>query len=186
MQATAAVIASKGPSAATSRAIAAQAGENLGAITYYFGSKDQLVTESLTATARSLVEPVINQLRDATIDPVTKMLTAAQMLQQFLLQHADKLAAYVHSLAAASTDPIAQHEIQQLHRHLAETLAIEMKTQQDAGILPGWIEPQAMGQLIVALVNGVAIASATDPDHNDPPAIAAQFAQLLLAVRKHT
>jgi hypothetical protein len=66
---------------------------------------------------------------------------------------------------------------------LANVLAAEMRTQQERGLLPPWVDASAMAQLIVALVNGVAIAVATDPDGTDATAIAGQFAQLLITAR---
>lgn len=62
-------------------------------------------------------------------------------------------------------------------------LAAEMQNQLERGLLPAWVNPSAMAQLIVALVNGVAIAVATDPDGTDATAIAGQFAQLLVTAR---
>ena len=181
--ATTDLIAKSGPTATTSRAIATEAGENLGSITYYFGSKDELVAQAFAAVARDLIEPVVDQLRDQNTDPVTKMLAAMQTLQQILANNEDQLPAYVQSLAAASTNDTVRSEIQRLHRELIAVLAAEMATQQEAGTLPSWVIPESMAQLIVSLVNGVALAVTTDPTNTDAPAIAAQFAQLLLAVR---
>lgn len=87
IDATAQIIRNSGPQAATSRAIADRANENLGAITYYFGSKDVLVAAALTANARSLIEPVVQELRRQDIDPV-------------LGEHRDELPAYLHGLSA--------------------------------------------------------------------------------------
>jgi AcrR family transcriptional regulator len=181
--ATTRLISTGGPQAATSRAIADAAGENLGAITYYFGSKDDLVSESLAAGARQIIEPVVAHLTDPSQDPVSKLLAATTLLQQTLERNQDHLPAYVQSLATAATDDTVKSEVQRLHRELAIILAAEMAMQRDAGTLPSWVKPEPMAQLIIALVDGVAISVATDPDETDAPAIAAQFAQLLLAAR---
>lgn len=183
VDATVAIIAGNGPQAATSRAIAEAAGENLGAITYYFGSKDSLVAESLAATARQMIEPVVAHLTDPTGDPVSRMLTAAQLLQQLLDRNEAQLPAYVHSLAAATCDGTVRNEVQALHRAVASALAGEMAAQIATASLPIWVEPDPMARLIVALVNGVAVAKAISPDETDASAIATQFALLLLATR---
>jgi AcrR family transcriptional regulator len=181
--ATTRLISTGGPQAATSRAIADAAGENLAAITYYFGSKDDLVSESLAAAARTIIEPVVAHLIDPSQDPVSKLVAATKLLQQILERSEDHLAAYVQSLATGATDGAVKSEIRRLHRDLAGILAAEMSAQTKAGTLPRWVHPEPMAQLIIALVNGVAIAVATDPEETDAPAIAAQFAQLLLAAR---
>lgn len=183
ISATTDLISTSGPTAATSRAIAAQAAENLGSITYYFGSKDELVAQALTTAARALIAPVVDQLRDQSIDPATKMLAAVQMLQQILAEDEHQLSVYVQSLATASTNETVRDEIQRLHQELTDVLAAEVTTQREEGNLPNWVSPEPMAQLIVSLVNGVALAVTTDPTNANPPAVAAQFAQLLLAAR---
>lgn len=181
--ATTDLIAKSGPTATTSRAIATEAGENLGSITYYFGSKDELVAQAFATVARDLIQPVVDQLRDQSTDPVTKMLAAMQTLQQILANSEDQLPAYVQSLAAASTNDSVRSEVQRLHRELVDVLAAEMTTQRETGDLPSWVIPESMAQLIVSLVNGVALSVTTDRENTDPAAVAAQFAQLLLAAR---
>jgi AcrR family transcriptional regulator len=172
-----------GPDAATSRAIADAARENLGAITYYFGSKVQLVGEAMVSNARSLMEPVTRELTRDDVDHVTKMLIAVRMLNEILSDNRDQLPGYLHSLAATHTNDVVRDAIRALHRSLAATLATAMAEQQQQDLLPNWVDPVAMAQLIVALVNGVAIATAIDPDETDASAIAAQFATLLLNAR---
>jgi AcrR family transcriptional regulator len=185
VDATAQILRRRGPQAATSRAIADTANENLGAITYYFGSKGRLVAHALAANARSLIEPVVRGLTRDDVDPVSKLLAAAGMLSTILNENRDELPAYLHALAATQTDAQVQDEIRQLHRGLVAVLADDMHEQKRRGLLPEWVDPSAMAQLIVALVNGVAIAVATDPDESDPAAIAGHFAHLLLAARDH-
>ena len=173
-----------GPEAATSRAIASAADENLGAITYYFGSKDQLISESLAETARRLIEPVVAELTNQQVDPAIRLISAIQLLYRILEQHHDLLSGYLHSVAATSHDDSVKNELVTLHRGLTSILCEEIAVQQRCDSLPDWISPEPMAQLIVALVNGVAMAVAIDPDETDPAAIGTQLALLLLAVRK--
>jgi len=57
LDATVELVGTGGPQTATSRGIASAAGENLAAITYYFGSKEELLAEAMAATARQLTSP---------------------------------------------------------------------------------------------------------------------------------
>src|SRR6266542_1970915 len=61
----------------TSRAIAAAAGANLGAITYYFGSKDELVAQALLRAIRGWVEPALAVLR-TDMEPAQRMLASIE------------------------------------------------------------------------------------------------------------
>ncbi len=172
-----------GPESATSRAIASASGENLGAITYYFGSKNDLVSEAMAVTARQLIGPVVDELTDDTKDGVSKLLSAVQKLYSILQNNEHLLRTYLHALAAAPTNQVVAAEIVSLHQELATTLAVEMASQKERNLLPEWVQPEPMGQLIVALVNGVAVTTTIDPANADPVAIGAQFTQLLLNAR---
>ncbi len=176
-------MATGGIEAATSRAITDAAGQNLGSITYYFGAKENLISESLATTARTLIGPVVAELTDQATPPAQRLLKAATMLIHILEEQRDRLPGYVHGLAAANHDETVGSEIRALHRDLTTVLENEMTAQQNAGLIPDWVNPHTMAQLIVALVNGVAVAAAIDPAGADPTNISNQFAMLLLAAR---
>lgn len=182
IEATRQLLAASGADALTSRTIAATADANLGSITYYFGSKEQLVTESMIASARDVLTPVVATL-STDGDPTTKLLQSVDLLNRILVEHRDDLAVYVHALAAAPTNPSIATALQGLHRDMGQLLADQISVQRSAGQLPPWVSPAAMAQLIIAVVHGTLLASVIDPGHTDEAAIAAQFTQLLLGAR---
>lgn len=181
LDATSSLLADGGLPAATSRAIAAAAGENLGAITYYYGSKQNLVTAAYTRSARRLIAPVVAQLGSGNGDPADRLLAAVAELQATLDENRAALAGYVQCLAGAAHHPSTRAEINDLHADLAAVLESEMRRQRSDRSIPGWVDPAAMAQLIVALVDGVAVRAAIDPAGTDHVAIAGQFVRLLLA-----
>lgn len=183
LEATIDLLNAGGPEVATSRAIATKAGENLASITYYFGSKQELISRAMASTARRLIQPVVDEFADESKDSVAKLLAAVHKLYRILDDNDELLAPYLHSLAAAPTNETVATEVRSLHRELAAILATEIASQQSEGLLPEWIRPHPMAQLIVALVNGVAVSIAIDPTHTEPAAIGTQFTQLLLAAR---
>ena len=176
------VIATGGVPAATSRAITDRAGENLASITYYFGSKDALVSEALIREARTLLQPVLDVL-GGDDQPATRLLTAVQMLTRIVRERGDQLTAYLDCLSRSTQDDHVASEVRLLWRGLQRHLADDMVRQRDAGLIPAWVDPPAMAALIVALANGVAAGAAVDPETTDPAAIGQQFASLLLAAR---
>lgn len=186
LDATISILDTAGPEAATSRAIADAAGENLASITYYFGSKRELVDAAMVTATRRLIQPVVAEFAHDGRDSITKLLSAVQQLYRILDAHETLLGPYVHSLAAATTNDAIATEVRSLHRELASVLAAEISAQQHQGLLPNWVESDSMAQLIVSLVNGVALSIAIDPDETQPTAVGSQFAQLLLAVRAPT
>jgi AcrR family transcriptional regulator len=180
--ATAGLIAEAGPAAATSRAIVGRAGENLAAITYYFGSKDALVAEALVDQARALVQPVIEVLAGPE-PPADKLAAAVAMLTSLLVERRRELPGYLACLAGSAHDPALAAELRNLSRELRGHLAAEMAGQRERGAIPAWVDPPAMASLIVALATGVVAETVIDPDTTDAAAVGAQFASLLLAVR---
>ena len=182
IEATQRLLATAGAHALTSRAIASAADANLASITYYFGSKEQLVTESMIATARDLLAPVVLTL-NSDGEPTVKMLESVVLLSRILDEHRDDLFAYLHVLAASPTNPSIAAALRALHRDMARVLAEEIDVQRAAGQLPSWISPTVMAQLILAVVHGTLVASVVDPGNVDEAAIGAQFAQLLLGAR---
>jgi AcrR family transcriptional regulator len=182
IEATQRLLAAGGTDALSSRAIATGAGANLASITYYFGSKEQLVTESLIGAARDLLAPVVATLSSEG-DPINKMIESMVLLNRILDEHRDHLVAYVQALAAATANPSIAATLQALQRDITQLLSQQISAQLSAGQLPSWISPDAMAQLIVSVMHGALLGSVIDPKRTEPAAIGAQFAQLLIGVR---
>lgn len=176
------LIAEGGSSAATSRAITDRAGENLASITYYFGSKDLLVSEVLVGEARALLQPVLDVL-GADGEPAGRLLEAVQLLIGIVQERANRLAAYLDCLAQAARHDRVAAEVRRLLRELQRQLADEMARQRRDGQIPDWVDPPAMASLIVALANGVVAGMVVDPTATDPASVGHQFAALLLSAR---
>jgi AcrR family transcriptional regulator len=180
--ATRKLLATGGTDAPTSRSIAAAAGANLASITYYFGSKEQLMTESMIAAARDLLAPVVSVLGSGG-EPTATMLTSIDLLNRILDEHRGDVAAYLKVLAAAPSNPAIAMALHTLHREMEQLLADQIDVQRSAEQLPSWVSPPAMAQLILAVVHGTLAMSVVDAAHTEEAAIAAQFAQLLLHAR---
>lgn len=183
LEATVDLIQTQGTSAATSRAITNSAQENLAAITYYFGSKDTLITEALLSIAQGLLEPVVAALTDEQADPGEKLTSVALLLYEIINNNEHLLSGYLHSLAAAANNDAVKDEIQRLHQTLTSILANELEKQQHNGGLPSWLKPEPMAKLLLAVANGIAITMAIDPANTDPTAIGSQLVHLVLAAQ---
>jgi AcrR family transcriptional regulator len=182
VRAAGALIAEGGVAAATSRAITDRAGENLGSITYYFGSKDALVSQALVRQARSLLQPVLDDLA-ADGDPGAGLAAAVARLTALAQERRDQLAAYVQCLAQCAHDDALAAQVRHLWAEVRSRLAEQIAHQKADRGLPDWVDEDAAAALIVSLATGVAAGTAVDPDGTDPTAIGVQFAHLLLAAR---
>jgi hypothetical protein len=86
-------------------------------------------------------------------------------------------------LQPAPRDDVLWHGVEELLGELRALLRTQIQDQKDHGLLPGWVEPDAMATLLLALADGIALHAALNPEAIDHDAIAVQAAQLLLAAR---
>ncbi len=171
-----------GLAGATAREITGRASANLGSITYHFGSKEVLVTEALIAEARELVAPVLELLTGEDPGPERAARAATQLIEVFDRSRT-QIPVYLAALAAAPHQPEVRAGLAALWDEVTDHLATDVERQRDDGLLPAWVRPRPMASVIVAVVNGVVVAAALDPEGVDHTAIAAQFLALLLSAR---
>ncbi|HEY6794954.1 MAG TPA: TetR/AcrR family transcriptional regulator [Kineosporiaceae bacterium] len=175
------VVGDAGVAGATSRQIAAAAGTNLQAITYHFGSKDELVAQALVGAVRAWLEPARAALRGLTEDPAGHLVRAVWELQAALADARPRVPAYLEALALVPRSEPFREQIRELMRQLRAELAARLEELQEAGYLAPWVEPEPMAALVLAAADGTAIHLALDPDGIDPDDVLAQVVPLLLA-----
>jgi len=182
LAATVECIRQGGRAGATSRAITTLAGANLGSITYYFGSKDELLAEALLSVIRDQVEPVLTILAGEEGDSRSRMLAAvAALLAGFEAVRQDA-PVYLEAVVNASRLPALSAGLADLLAQLRGFLADQVAEQQATGLLPEWVDPAAAAGLLVAVAHGIVLSSVFDPAGTEPAAMAGQLAGLLLAV----
>ncbi|MGH9246517.1 MAG: TetR/AcrR family transcriptional regulator [Acidimicrobiales bacterium] len=183
LDATRRCISAKGLASTTSRDITAEAAVNLAAITYHFGSKDQLVAEALLEELREWLTPAIEVLAGGG-DPSARTLVAIQTLTATFAQHRDEAPAYLQALVEAPRlDPLRAGVVQ-LWSELRQLLGSHITDMQQRDELPAWVNPDAMSSLLVGVTNGLVLQVTVDPNGPDVEAMASQFGALLLAVRQ--
>ncbi len=182
LDATRQCVRRRGLARTTSRDITAEAEANLAAITYHFGSKDELVAEALLAGLREWLDPALAALTDAD-DPAAGMLTAVQALTTTYEEHRDEAPAHLEALVQAPHLPHLHQGVLQLWSELRGRLARQLTEMREAGALPPWVEPEPMAALLVAVAGGVVLQATVDPGGVDVGAMAGQFAGLLLAAQ---
>lgn len=166
----------------TSRAIATASGANLGAITYHFGSKDELVAQALLRTIRSWMEPALAVLRQ-DIDPATRLIAAIDQLRLTFEDAREMLPVYLEALLAASRNETLRRGVQEIMAEVRSFLSAQLSEQRDAGLLPEWIDSNPMAALLMATADGLGLHAVLDPESVDVETVGAQAVQLLLAAR---
>jgi len=179
LDATRRCIVERGVAGSTSREITAAAGTNLQAITYHYGSKDELVAVALLASVREWVEPALAELRGSG-DAATRMLTAVQALTSRFEQRSGDAPALLEALVQATRHAQLRESVLALWADLRGELAERIVELRRDGHVPTWVEPVAMASLLVAVAQGLVLQVTIDPDGPSMPDLAAQFATLLL------
>ena len=164
----------------TSREIARTAGVNLQAITYHFGSKDELVAQALTGLVQARVAPVRAAL-ESDGDPAERLFAALHTIGGTFDVAREDLAAYAGAIAASASNPALAAALERLHAELVGYLATLIGEMQSDGYIQTWVRPRPMADLLVSIGDGVAMhAHYGEPDVEG---VLDQVALLLLAAR---
>jgi AcrR family transcriptional regulator len=183
LEATLEVLGSRGVAGTRSRDIAAAAGVNLQAITYHFGSKDELVAQALVHAVRTWIEPARAALTGVADDPLGGLLGTVSALQQALEQARENFPTYIEALATASRNDTVRGQIVGLLIELRDALAASIRELRVTGYIADWVEPEPMASLIIAAGDGFVMHSTLDPESYAPEPALGQVIQLLLAAR---
>lgn len=175
-------IAEHGFSGASSRRITEMAGANLAAITYHFGSKDELVAAALIEGIRDWLAPTLAVLA-VDGDPGERTMSAVAELLRSFEANRGFAPAYLQALARAPIDPDIAGPLMDLWGELRTAIATDIRVIQSAGHLGDWIDPDLMAMILVAIANGLLVQAVVQPDGFDATGTAAQVAALLLAAR---
>lgn len=165
---------------ATSRAITAGAAANLGAITYHFGSKEDLIAEAAAEAIERLVTPALAALQDESVDPATRLLQSLGRLQEAYTRSAADAPAYLEVLLHARRAGTGDRLTMRLGR-VRTAVAGQLVALQAQGVVPAWVDPEPMAALLLAVAEGVVLQAVADPGGPAVGAMADQFARLLLA-----
>jgi AcrR family transcriptional regulator len=163
----------------SSRSVADRAGVNLAAITYYFGSKDDLVAAALADELREWLEPALAQLRE-TDDPVARLLGAMHALSERFDVERDRVPGLLEVFVQAARDPGAREPIVVIWNEVNAQLRATLAELRARNFVPAWVDPDAMSALIIAVVAGTVVSVTVDPEGVQHRDVAAQFATLLV------
>ena len=183
VDATRRCIGAKGLAATTSRDITAEAGVNLAAITYHFGSKDQLVAEALLDALRAWLAPTLAVLTGGG-DPSARALAAIETLTATFDEHRDEAPAYLQALVEAPRMEPLRVGLVHLWAELRQLLAAQLADMRERGELADWVDHDAMSSLLLAVANGLVLQAIVDPDGPALETMAGQFGALILGVRR--
>jgi hypothetical protein len=138
------------------------------------------VSAALAEELRSWIQPVLELLAGAG-DPATRLLQAVNTLSETFEQPRDRAFGLLEIFVHTARDPDASSPVAQIWRNLRSQLVAVIAELRADDAIPGWVSPDAMAALILAVGAGTVVSATVDPERVDHRAINAQFASLLLA-----
>jgi AcrR family transcriptional regulator len=167
---------------ASSRLIADTAGVNLAAITYYFGSKDELVAAALAEELREWTQPAFERL-SAPDDAAQRLLGTVEILVTAFDEQRERVPGLLEVFVHTARDRDPRSPIVAVWAEVRARLAGVIDELQARSVIAEWVDAQAMAALIVAVVAGTVVNETVDPAGPGHRAVATQFAALLLHAR---
>ena len=183
LDATWALLRDEGVVAATSRRITSAAGANLAAITYHFGSKDDLVGQAVAQQLRTWTAPLTSALTRETTDIAEHDIQVAsavvEMLSRLAADTGDVNAIVALVLARPDT-PGVRDAIVGWMTELRAVASAVMARQQAAGFIPPSVTPSIMAAVFTAFALGLAAQASLDPDAPATASVVGEFLGLLV------
>lgn len=113
-------------------------------------------------------------------DPATRAAATVAALAASLDDAREWLPAYLEAVVHARHDDVLGAGLRRLRGELHSLLVADIDELRAADILPAWMEPPAMADLLVAMADGIAVQVALDPAA-DAERVTAQALRVLLA-----
>jgi AcrR family transcriptional regulator len=143
------------------RTVSAEAGVSVSLIQHYFGTKHELLVDSLNIQSADLGAAIAQRLE--TLGPDARPLDRVRTIARSFIPTDDDtrtaMLVYLGFAAAALTDPtLRQAEAFANGRNLTVILATELRSAQQSGDLNADVEPNTQALAIVSLVLGLSLA----------------------------
>ncbi len=185
VEAAARVVADRGVAAATTRRIAAEAGVPLGALHYWFTTKDELLEEVVASHVNKLGAAVAAAQdsapdRSSAFDDALKLFLAAMAMEREA-DTGSRLASYeliTWALRTPGRGDVARRQVEAF-RQIAGQASESWLTEHGADLA---VSRDTFAQFIAALFDGLALAWLADPEGSRPEEVV-RFVSGLLAGR---
>jgi len=173
------VLRERGLRGATSRTIAAAAGANLGAITYYFGSKQALIAAAATAQMATWTVPLADALTGDEGDDGDRTLSLIPLLIELLDGAASDVRALLELIASPDVEPSVVVALRSQLTAFQETIAGVMTRRIERGRLPIGTDPTALAGLLTAIALGLMTQDVIGAHPAPLPAVVEELLHLL-------
>jgi AcrR family transcriptional regulator len=173
------IVCSEGLRSATSRRIAGMADANLGAITYYFGSKDRLLAEAAVAHLERWTQPLAGALLGDEADGGDRTEPVITSLLRMLQGGVTEARGMLEAVIARDVDDQVRAMMRQHLSAFQHVVADLIARQQERGEIPATVRPEAMAGMFTAFALGLMAQQIIGANPVPIPDIVGQLLNLL-------
>jgi AcrR family transcriptional regulator len=165
-------VARRGAAGSTFEHVAREAGVSRGLLHYYFGTKERLLVEVVRRDTELRIARLDQMLAKAkTADDVLNVLVSS--LTDMIENDPGYFLLLYELFSAGRRNPDIQHEVGQLFEATRSHVAKVFRAKEDEGILSLRFEAEAVVAYLLAVADGFALQSLSDPSRDITAALKA-------------
>jgi AcrR family transcriptional regulator len=163
-------VARRGAAGSTFEHVAREAGVSRGLLHYYFGTKERLLVEVVRRDTELRIARLDEMLAEAkTADGVLDVLVSS--LTDMIDNDPGYFLLLYELFSAGRRNPDIQHEVGQLFEATRSHVAKVFRAKEDEGILSLRFDAEAVVAYLLAVADGFALQSLSDPSRDITPAL---------------
>ncbi|MBS1678371.1 MAG: TetR family transcriptional regulator [Actinobacteria bacterium] len=163
-------VARRGAAGSTFEHVAREAGVSRGLLHYYFGTKERLLVEVVRRDTELRIARLDETLAEAkTADAVLDVLVSS--LTDMIDNDPGYFLLLYELFSAGRRNPDIQHEVGQLFEATRSHVAKVFRAKEDEGILSLRFDAEAVVAYLLAVADGFALQSLSDPSRDITPAL---------------
>lgn len=158
-------VARRGTAGSTFDRVSREAGVSRGLLHYYFGTKEQLLVETVRHDCEMRLQRLEQQLADAqTAEDFIDLM--AQSLQQTLAEDPDFVTLVFELFMLSRRNEEIAAEYRALIRRMREHLAGMLAAAQEEGVLRLHADSEAVAEILFSLADGFALRMLSEPERD--------------------
>ena len=163
-------VARRGAAGSTFEHVAREAGVSRGLLHYYFGTKERLLVEVVRRDSDLRIARLDEMLAEATTaDGVLDVLVSS--LTDLIENDPGFFLLLYELFSAGRRNPDIQHEVGQLFEATRSHVAKVLRAKEEEGILSLRFDAEAVVAYLLAVADGFALQSLSDPSRDISPAL---------------
>lgn len=164
-------VAARGATGSTFDQVSREAGVSRGLLHYYFGTKERLLVAAVRRDCDLRMEALERSLsRARSADAIIDVLVKA--LEDFVQRDPDAFALVFELFTASRHNEELSDAMAELYRGVRDQIAASLETKASEGVLRLRAEPAAVGSVLLALGDGIALQMLSDPGWDGSQALA--------------